>query len=218
MPGSSPTEPPQLSGPLRCLLQGGQGALQPSEGGALDVSSAMGSPSRHLRPPPSPRIGWQAPGHSQGQRGTRPTAPLTAVQLVAVVGAVGPAVAAQLVPDAAASVAHELPGARCGERTGLRSGPPRSSAAAPLLPTALPGANRTATLRADGNGQPGPERRGAGWRGHRGQGLQVHQAWQGVSFYLLKYILLVFYREGEEEGARNTDQLPPDPSVRRLIG
>lgn len=57
----------------------------------------------------------------QGPQRTPGAGLLTAVELVAVVGAVGPAVAAQLLPDAAPRVTHELPRARCRGGAGLES-------------------------------------------------------------------------------------------------
>lgn len=79
-------------------------------------------------PLPPPRLSWQAPG-------TARAAPLTALELVAVVSTVGPAVTAQLVPDAAPRVAHELPWARCrGEgRPGVPP-PPLPLQLAPCFP------------------------------------------------------------------------------------
>lgn len=64
-------------------------------------------------PPPRAFLPQESAGRHQGTTRTEPAAPLTAVELIAVVGAVSPAIAAQLVPDTASRVTHELPRARC---------------------------------------------------------------------------------------------------------
>lgn len=120
-------------------LWGSRGAVSlprppPRDAGSL---AAQGPPSHPERvwgqrcrnSPPSPRAkgtGWTAPGtpprlgpRCPGVSGSAWDG-LTAAKLVAVVGAVGPAVAAQLAADAAPRVAHELPRARCGERAALK--------------------------------------------------------------------------------------------------
>lgn len=68
-------------------------------------------------PPPGAFLPQGSAGRHQGtartERTAQPAAPLTAVELVAVIGTVRPAIAAQLVPDTAPRVTHEHRRARC---------------------------------------------------------------------------------------------------------
>lgn len=103
-------------------------AFQTAQGGkGLDVYTGSGG------------WGWLPSSWApRGQKG------LTAVELIAVVGAVSPAVTAQLVPDTPARFTHEHPRARCrGE------GRPQVHGHQPCLPRQLPSleASLTATLR-----------------------------------------------------------------------
>lgn len=100
---------------------------------------------------------------TQGQRG------LTAVELIAVVRAVSPAVTAQLIPDTPARVAHEHPRARC--RGDSR---PQVHGHQPWLPPSL-GASLTATPRTKEKTLPRPDFRGERSRPHRHPRMAVSQ-------------------------------------------
>lgn len=72
---------------------------------------------------PTPTSGLPAWGRRQkpGTERAEDTRGLTAVELIAVVSAVGPAVTAKFLPDTPPRVTHETARARCRQRVGLKS-------------------------------------------------------------------------------------------------